>query len=101
MHRRSVLAAIGVIVGIMVAVAIAVAANVGLFGLTRDEGGPGHLRLVDSAPVITTTAPTQPTLSTTSAPPASVATTPASRPSVVTTRPSANSDDGPAGRGDD
>jgi len=55
MQRRNVLAATGAL-GAVAAAAIAVAANVGLFGLTRDQGGPGHLRLVTDATVTTTTA---------------------------------------------
>jgi len=54
MQRRSVLAATGALGAVAIAALIAVAANVGLFGLTRDEGGPGHLRLVTGATVVTT-----------------------------------------------
>ena len=59
MQRRNVLAATGALGAVAVAAVIAVAANVGLFGLTRDQGGPGHLRLVTDVTVNTTTA-TQP-----------------------------------------
>jgi hypothetical protein len=54
MQRRNVLAVTGALGAVVVAAVIAVAANVGLFGLTRDEGGPGHLRLVTDVTVVAT-----------------------------------------------
>jgi hypothetical protein len=49
MQRRKALAAAGAITATATAAVIALGANLGLFGLTADQSGPGTFKLVDQA----------------------------------------------------
>ena len=53
MQRRKALAAAGAITATATAAVIALGANLGLFGLTGDQSGPGSFKLVDQATPVT------------------------------------------------
>jgi hypothetical protein len=96
MHPRNLLAATGVLAAVALLAAIAVAANVGLFGLTRQEEGPGKLRLVTDVSIVTTSTTAPPPDAATTAPAPTARTTPPAPPSTVapTTLPSHDDDSG-------
>jgi hypothetical protein len=50
MERRKAVATAGAVTAMGIAAVIALGANLGLFGLTGHESGPGHFKLVDSKP---------------------------------------------------